>query len=132
MPSVRVDPCLVARPFTRLRHMWKELRFMCLRMMARTWFSLMPYCISMASKGVRSSQAISTMRSTVSSSRSRGASFFRFLGSKGSMLSKQRIDGDVSSQPDFYRLRKTATVNQISPAISRQKPALESTTAPIK
>ena len=55
--------CLVALPCTLARHMRQELGFISLRIKAITSASLRPNCKRMASKGVRSSQAISMMRS---------------------------------------------------------------------
>ena len=62
--------CLVALPWTRARHMRHELGFISLRINAITSASLRPNCNRMASKGVRSSQAISMMRSISCSERS--------------------------------------------------------------
>jgi hypothetical protein len=50
---------LVARLVTRLRHILKELGFMLVRMKLITADSFNPYVRSIASNGVRSSQAIS-------------------------------------------------------------------------
>ena len=56
--------CLVARALTRMRHMRNELRFNWRRIRAITADSFNPNCFSMASKGVRSSHAISMTRDT--------------------------------------------------------------------
>jgi hypothetical protein len=55
--------CLVALPCTLARHMRQELGFISLRIKVITSASLRPNCNKIASKGVRSSQAISMMRS---------------------------------------------------------------------
>ena len=60
--SVRSLACLVLRPVTRLRQLRNDPGCMCRRMSSRTSFSLRPNWNSMASKGVRSSQAISMRR----------------------------------------------------------------------
>ena len=55
--------CLVALPCTLARHRRQELGFISRRISAITSASLRPNCNKIASKGVRSSQAISMMRS---------------------------------------------------------------------
>lgn len=54
--------CFVARPMTRLRHSLKEAGLRLRRMNPITSFSARPKPSSMASNGVRSSQAISMIR----------------------------------------------------------------------
>jgi hypothetical protein len=61
----RRTACFVRRPATRLRHIRKEDGFICLRIKAMTADSFKPNCASIASKAVRSSHAISTMRETL-------------------------------------------------------------------
>lgn len=61
--GVRSARCLLERPDTRRRHRRNELSFRIFRMSWMTSGSDRPNCHSMASKGVRSSQAISTIRS---------------------------------------------------------------------
>ena len=63
--------CLVFRPETRVRHNLKAPGFILDRIISTTAASLVPKFISMASKGVRSSQAISMMRERSSSLKSR-------------------------------------------------------------
>ena len=55
--------CFVDRPLTRLRQRSKLLRFNSRRITVITSFSGSPNCISIAPKGVRSSHAISMIRS---------------------------------------------------------------------
>ena len=55
--------CLVTRPCTRARHLRQLLGCSSRFMSAFTSSSRNPNCVKMASKGVRSSQAISMMRS---------------------------------------------------------------------
>ena len=62
--------CLVALPCTLARHMRHELGFISRRISVITSASLIPNCKRIASKGVRSSQAISMMRSISCSERS--------------------------------------------------------------
>ena len=54
--------CLVARPAMRLRHMRNDEAFISRRIRAITADSFSPNCVSIASKVVRSSHAISIMR----------------------------------------------------------------------
>jgi hypothetical protein len=55
--------CFVARPWTRALHIRHELAFIWLRINAIVSASVIPNWSKMASNGVRSSHAISTMRS---------------------------------------------------------------------
>ncbi len=62
-PLLRRAACLVTLPLVRLRHILKLELFISFRINLITSFSFKPNCISMASKLVRSSHAISIMRS---------------------------------------------------------------------
>jgi hypothetical protein len=59
----------------RLRHILKELAFIWLRIRRTTADSFNPNCASIASKGVRSSQAISMMRETSAAEKPAKAGF---------------------------------------------------------
>ena len=63
----RSTACLVWRPAMRLRHIRKDEGFMCRRIRAITADSFKPNWASIASKAVRSSQAISTTRERLAS-----------------------------------------------------------------
>ena len=58
--------CLVLRPWTRLRHRLKAGRDKCRRINMITDPSFRSNCVCIASKGVRSSHAISMIRDNVS------------------------------------------------------------------
>jgi len=74
--TLRSAACLVTRPAIRLRHILNDDGFICNRISATTADSFNPNCNSIASKAVRSSQAISTIRET-SASLSNGMAAFR-------------------------------------------------------
>ena len=59
MPGGRIFRCLVCLPLIRLRHILNDDDFISLRISLTTADSFRPYNRSMASKGVRSSHAIS-------------------------------------------------------------------------
>lgn len=61
--AVLKNRCFVCRPFILLRHILKLEALLCLRISSTTSFSDKPNWSSIASNGVRSSQAISMMRS---------------------------------------------------------------------
>jgi hypothetical protein len=82
--SSRSFSCLMDCWCARLRQRSKLLRFRLRRINRITSFSFSPNCRSMASKGVRSSQAISMMRSW---SRSERGGFSAILGGVGSIQS---------------------------------------------
>jgi hypothetical protein len=85
----------VARPLIRVRHILNELAFMCARINAITADSFNPNCVLIASNGVRSSHAISTMREMSDS------------GSKSGTLASVMLDFnecDLAANPAHRRL----------------------------
>ena len=74
--------CLVRRPAMRLRHIRKDDGFMCRRIKSITADSVKPNWASIASKVVRSSQAISTIREMLDSQNASGASAERVGGDR--------------------------------------------------
>ena len=76
--------CLVLLPCTRARHIWNEEGFISRRMSLMTSASASPNCKVIASNGVRSSQAISTMRSMALWSNSELSFELSFWGDVGS------------------------------------------------
>ena len=75
----RNTACFVRRPVTRFRHILKEEGFMCPRIKSMTADSSKPNWASIASKAVRSSHAISTMREMLLSDRTKASSARSFL-----------------------------------------------------
>jgi hypothetical protein len=98
--SSRSFRCLVVRPLVRLRHIAKLLAFMFARMSSITSFSESPNCISIASKGVRSSHAISMIRSISAAERLCVAEAF-IIKSGMCLAGRLIVAAPVAAVPDF-------------------------------